>query len=72
MDEQHGVGREHGLARAGNTQPFGDVAFCFLTCERQRLAPDGNALAKLANTGVAKLLFKLGLSGEHDLHQFLR
>ena len=60
------------MARAGDAQPFGDVTFGLLACERQGFAPERNALAELANAGVAKLLFELRLPGKHDLHQFLR
>jgi hypothetical protein len=63
MDQLYRFQREHGLGGTGYPQSFGNILLSFHTCEWLRPAPDGDSLPKLADTGVAKLLFEFRLAG---------
>jgi hypothetical protein len=65
-------GRKHGLSGTGNAQPFRDICLGLFGGERLGFAPDGNTLAQLAHTGMAKLVGQLRLPGKDDLEQLFR
>ena len=69
VDGGDGFVVEDAVGGAGDEQALGDVVRGLLRGDGVGAAPEGDALAELAEVGGAELLFELGLTGEDDLDE---
>ena len=62
--------QERGLLAARNPQAMVNVGVHFMGCERLDANHHGNALPELRHGWTGQAIGELGLTGQHDLHQF--